>query len=236
MAQYRYATENLNYEDYAAGRVLVNHPGATSFPVRLASEIFQHCDALLDRRGAYRVYDPCCGTGYLLTVMGFLHGEQISEIQASDIDPAALNFAQRNLALLSPAGLEARIHQLEALRKQYGKESHAGALASAYRLAEKTRPHIMSAVYAADATRPNLDAPAQSIDLLITDVPYGQLKHWQGEASISALLAAQSPLLRPGAIAAIITLRGVPVQHRAYHPLRRFHIGKRQITLLQHTD
>ena len=41
--QYRYVTEKESYEDFAAGRVLLSQSGMTSFPVRLASEIFQRC-------------------------------------------------------------------------------------------------------------------------------------------------------------------------------------------------
>jgi hypothetical protein len=56
--QYRFA-EKSNYEDLAAGRVIHGAPGATNFPVRLASELFQR--ALAVRRGNDRVhvFDPC---------------------------------------------------------------------------------------------------------------------------------------------------------------------------------
>ncbi len=236
MAQYRYATENQNHQDYAAGRVLFNQPGATSFPVRLASEIFQHCDALAGKGGGYCVYDPCCGTGYLLTVLGFLHGERMGALYGADIDPAAVEFARRNLALLSPAGMAQRIQQLEALRARFGKESHDEALASARRLAERTRPHITTGAFIADATRAAADVALPPVDVLICDVPYGQLKHWQGDESIHALLAAQRSRLRPGAVAAIITPKGTPVQHAAYRRLRRFSIGKRQVSILQRVD
>lgn len=236
MAQYRYATENQNYEDYAAGRVLFNQPGATSFPVRLASEIFQHGDELAGKGGGYCVYDPCCGTGYLLTVLGFLHGERIGALYGADIDPAAVDFARRNLALLSPEGMAARIRQLEALRAQFGREAHAEALVSARRLAERTRPHITTGAFVGDATHAADDVALPPVDMLICDVPYGRLKHWQGDESIHALLAAQRPLLRPGAVVAITTPKGTPVQHAAYQRLRRFSIGKRQVSILQCVD
>lgn len=61
---YRYAIENKNYEDYASGRVFYSQKGTTSFPVRLASEIYQLCKSILIDQGVnrpYVLYDPCCG-------------------------------------------------------------------------------------------------------------------------------------------------------------------------------
>lgn len=134
---YKFATENLNYEDYASGRVLYNQKGTTSFPARLASEIYQRCVAVLEERGnkdAFVIYDPCCGGAYLLTILGFLHGEKISHIYGSDIDKTAISLAQRNLSLLSPEGINQRIMQIEKMTSQYGKESHSEALKSALKL------------------------------------------------------------------------------------------------------
>lgn len=46
--KYLYEIEFKNYEDFVSGRVLYNRKGATAFPVRLASEIFQRCKAALE--------------------------------------------------------------------------------------------------------------------------------------------------------------------------------------------
>jgi tRNA G10 N-methylase Trm11 len=232
MAQYRYATENHNYEDYAAGRVLLNRPGATSFPVRLASEIFQQCAAALPDAAPYAVYDPCCGTGYLLTVLGLLHGDHIRSLTAADIDPDMTAVAAKNLALLSPAGMAERKAQLEHDRQAYGKPAHADALVSAHKLEKQLRPHMRIQVLTADATQPGEHLP-QGVQMLITDVPYGRSKHWQGDGGITALLAAQKGALAVGGIAAIVTPKGETVQHPAYQRVRAFSIGKRQITLLR---
>src|SRR3954454_13430762 len=100
--KYRFVPQRENYEDYAGGRVLFGRPGNTAFPVRLASEIFQRCADRLARSGVpppYSIYDPCCGSGYLLTVIGLLHGDRIARILASDVNLHALEFAQRNLSL-----------------------------------------------------------------------------------------------------------------------------------------
>ena len=232
MAQYRYATENHNYEDYAAGRVLYNRPGATSFPVRLATEIFQHCVAALPGQAPYAVYDPCCGTGYLLTVLGLLHGDHIRSLTAADIDPDMTAVAAKNLALLSPAGMAARVTQLEHDRAAFGKPAHADALDSARKLQAQLHPHIHTQVRTADATQPGEYLP-QGMQILISDVPYGRSVHWQGSGGITALLAAQKSALSVGGIAALVTPKDEIVQHPAYQRVRGFSIDKRQITLLR---
>src|SRR5512142_1863099 len=113
--QYKYAKEQLDYSDFASGRVFYSLPGHPAFPVRLASEIFQRC--LASREAIYKdshpctLYDPCCGTAYHLSVLAYLHGECIREVIASDIDEKAVALAKRNLGLLSMEGLEGRIDE-----------------------------------------------------------------------------------------------------------------------------
>ena len=48
---YKFAITDENYEDFASGRVLFNQHGTTAFPVRLASEIFQRCEHILETSG-----------------------------------------------------------------------------------------------------------------------------------------------------------------------------------------
>jgi hypothetical protein len=68
--------------------------------------------------------------------------------------------AERNLALLSLPGLDARIQQLQALSDRFGKDSHRQALAAAARLrltlTESDVPALPTHCYTADA----LDAAA----------------------------------------------------------------------------
>jgi len=102
--QYQYAKERLDYSDLSSGRVFYSLPGHPAFPVRLSSEIFQHCMAI--RETAYKVskpcvlYDPCCGAGYSLSVLGYLHGEKIQQLIGSDVDEKAVAVAKQNLGLL----------------------------------------------------------------------------------------------------------------------------------------
>lgn len=80
--EYLFEKSKKNYEDLASGNVLYNAQGIASFPVRLTSEIIQRCFDLLQKKGGirpYSMYDPCCGGAYLLTVIGFLHGDIFHE-------------------------------------------------------------------------------------------------------------------------------------------------------------
>src|SRR5260221_6622392 len=105
--QYQYVKERVDYSDLTSGRVFYSLPGHPAFPVRLASEIFQHAMAI--REVIYKVstpcvlYDPCCGAGYSLSVLGYLHGEKIQELIGSDVDEKAVALAKQNLRLLNIA-------------------------------------------------------------------------------------------------------------------------------------
>src|SRR5512145_1475703 len=121
--QYKYVKEQLDYSDFSSGRVFYSLPGHPAFPVRLASEIFQRC--LAYRKTIYGIsapctlYDPCCGAAYHLSVLGYLHGEHIQEVIASDIDERSVRLAKRNLALLSMEGLDQRINEISEMFERY---------------------------------------------------------------------------------------------------------------------
>lgn len=246
---YRYALERPDYSDLASGRVLhslppqAGLPGSPAFPVRLASEIFLTCLALRRTAGVQgpcRLYDPCCGSGYLVSVLGWLHGEQIGALIASDIQPRAVETARRNLALLTPQGLDARRAEIDGLLRQYGKDSHREALESAARLAERLPGALPTLVFQADAADPaalRVGLGETRPDLVITDLPYGQHSAWDGAASQSenpaaALLEALRAVLAPGAIIAAAADKGQKIIHPAFRRLRHLRAGKRQVIIL----
>ena len=101
----------MNFEDFAGGRVLYHMPGTSNFPVRLAGEIFMRCVQFVEKEKAV-LYDPCCGGGHLLTVLGFLCGDRIGSVYGSDIDEEAVALAAKNLSLLTEEGLARRKAQL----------------------------------------------------------------------------------------------------------------------------
>jgi hypothetical protein len=183
MKKYKFTETKKNYKDYSNGKVIYGVPKATNFPVRLASEIFQRCTEYLIKKGKsvpYTIYDPLCGTGYTLTVLGFLHGSSIRTIFASDSDKAALEFANKNLSLLNTEGIDNRIHELEKFIQDYNKISHKEALESAQRLKSKIQSlSIKTEIFQFNIlTDTDLPKQVSEIDLVMADVPYGKLAQW----------------------------------------------------------
>ena len=238
--KYIYENEQRNYQDFASGRVLYNQKGATAFPVRLASEIFLRSKAYLEEKGhdgTITIYDPFCGGAYLLTVLGFLHGRYLSRIIASDIDENILNLARRNLALLTTDGLEQRIEEIKNNLLLYGKESHEEALESALSL-KALQADINEGLeiecFQADAGKAQLPA-GEKVDLVLTDLPYGQITHWSnaGENTLDLFLENIEPSLKPAAILAIIGVKEQKIEHNRYNRIKHFTIGKRRISFLE---
>ncbi len=241
--KYIFETENKNYEDFSSGRVLYNQKGATSFPVRLASEIFQRCKKHLEKKGVrspFTIYDPCCGGGYLLTTLGFLHGNDLYKIIASDIDKNILNLAERNLSLLTVSGINNRIQQIQEYIRQYDKDSHKQALQSAYRLKsliETRKITIGMKLFQADAL--NIQSTVINdifkADLIITDIPYGSIVKWSEDSAdnIEKFLDSMVAVIKPSSILAIIADKKQVIRHQQYNRVEYFKLGKRQITILE---
>lgn len=238
---YVFETENRNYEDFASGRVLYNQHGSTSFPVRLASEIFQRCQQILIKAGAngpYIIYDPCCGGAYMLTSLGFLHGDRISGILASDINESMVALAERNLSLLSLEGMAQREEQIKKMIADFGKASHSEALQSAAKLKEllSTRNiRINTRIFAADATKEKrID---EKVDMVITDLPYGRVVQWSDACdesnAVRGLLDNLKPILADNSVIAIISSKKTAFKHELYKRVEHFQIGKRKVTFLQ---
>ena len=243
MAQYRFATEDQDYSDFASGRVLYNLPGQPALPVRLTSEIYQRSYALwLDAggRGPARLYDPCCGAAYHLAVLGLLHGALIKEIYAADIDATVLKTAVRNLGLLSLEGMDRRMGTIQAMLADYHKDSHWEALASAIRLRTllANQSHaIPTHTFQANALAPSparQEMAGEPVDIALTDVPYGWHSTWQfAGASLPidplwAVLEALQTCLVPAGIVAVICDKEQKAAHPSYQRLERIRMGKRQ--------
>jgi len=246
--QYKYVKEQLDYSDFASGRVFYSLPGHPAFPVRLASEIFQRCVA--SRASIYKVstpctmYDPCCGVAYHLSVLAYLHGENIREIIASDVDEKAVALAKRNLSLLSIVGLDERIREISELYEQYGKNSHKDALESAQILKNKLsqKPTIEMRVVQANATDNQKIAshiPPGSVDIVFTDIPYGQHSYWRDSESnelsnpLESMLSTLRGALSPTSIVAIVSDKRQKASHENYQRLEQFQVGKRRVVILK---
>ena len=126
----------------------------------------------------------------------------------------------------------------------YHKESHQGALESLSRLQDQVnqlttvRP-IQTRIFRTDAT----DAASLQeglrdtyIDMVITDIPYGQHSEWeQTRASdpVWAMLEALLSFLSPKSILVVASDKQQKIAHEKYQRLEKFQIGKRQVVFLE---
>ena len=238
--QYKFVKEDADYSDLASGRVFHSLAGHPAFPIRLASEILQRCQAIRAASGLAVLYDPCCGAAYHLSVLAYLHREMLSEVIGSDVDGRAVRLAEQNLGLLHLDGLDKRIVQIEQLYAQYGKTSHQEALASAARLHKQISafPPLKTRTFCASA----LDAAAlmkglqgSSVDIVFTDIPYGQHSQWQGADAdpVRTMLEALLRVLSPVSVVAIASDKGQKISHEQYQRVEHFQIGKRRIVILK---
>lgn len=237
---YRYATERADHTDLASGHVLRSAPGHPGFPARLASELFQRALAHLDA-DPVGLWDPCCGSGHLLAVLGVLHRDRLAHVHASDVDSEAVRIAARNLDLLTAKGMAQRERELRAQAAEFGRPSFVDRADAAQRLAARLRAHGGDLPHSAcegDAFAPS--PPQSRVDLVLTDVPYGNLAHWAGaypaEDEVPELLRALSAVL-PGRTVLAVTARtrklGLPRGTRA---LERVRVGNRAAVLVRADD
>jgi tRNA G10 N-methylase Trm11 len=176
-----------------------------------------------------------------LSVLGYWHGRQMQEIVVSDVNTAVLPLAQRNLSLLTALGLAERIAELQQLYVTYQKASHAEALASAARFQERHQRylgrHVISThLFAADV----MDRAAimtgvngRSIDMVISDIPYGWLTTWHtddvNKSLVWQMLENLRFVLSPAAVVAIAADKQQKVAHEGYERLDKFQVGKRRV-------
>lgn len=235
--KFAHSRADLPREDLASGKVLFSRPGLTAFPVRLASELFLRATFLLLREGRrppYHLYDPTCGGGYLATVLGFLHGDQLRNVSMSDISTEALSVATRNAVLLTPEGLSLRLSELSTLIDLHGRSSHRAALQSGKQLSTLRR-HLSANVFQADATHADLVvsklAALLPVDLVIADVPYGKREHWRTGSHEADLLVSFACINVP--VVVLATAKGLKFDHPGYERCGKYHHGHRTLWLFR---
>ncbi|MFC4565011.1 rRNA methyltransferase [Nocardiopsis mangrovi] len=236
---YRYATERADHSDLASGRVFRSAPGYPGFPVRLADELFQRAAAYAGDR-PIALWDPCCGSGHLATAVGLLHRDRLSRVLATDADDAAAGLAARNLELLTAEGLAARERELRADADRFGKPSFLDRAAAARRLSGRLAAmggDLPRAVRTGDAFAPEPPGP---VDVVLTDVPYGDLSHWSGRLPegdpVPALLRALAAVLPGGAVIAVAARTRKVALPEGTAALERMRAGNRAAVLVRAGD
>lgn len=232
--QYKYC-DNENFEDLSCGRVIIHKSGCPNFPVRLAQEIFCRCMSYHSHKESITLYDPCCGGGYLLTVLGLLNASILSHVIGSDIDEDVLSLAENNLSLLSEKGILQRIEHLNMLLQMYNKQGHLEAIKSAEHLIDFVKnKNINTQTFFADVFDENIfKGKSFKADIIITDVPYGNLVSWQGgnDLNIDMLLDHLIPILKPDSIIAVCSDKQQKTNNLNYKSLEKQLIGKRKFQI-----
>ncbi|MGL5831099.1 MAG: hypothetical protein ACRCZE_03030 [Candidatus Altimarinota bacterium] len=237
---YLFATTKENYEDFSSSRVLYGHSGATNFPIRLLNEIFLRAAHYLlskNHHGPYTVYDPLCGIAYSLTVMGYLHSTQIKNLIGSDINTDALETANKNISLLQNSGLQKRLEEIQTLFEKYQKPSHVEAAESAKRLLTQTTEHLQTKIFPLDILGDQpLPSTLNKVDIVIADLPYGDLANWSNttsENSSQILLKKLTAALNNSHIIALIADKKQKIAHLGFKKVSSFKLGKRKIIFLE---
>jgi hypothetical protein len=236
--EYKYS-KNDNYEDFACGRVLYHRSGMPSFPVRLANEIFRRCAEYLGRQRDIVLFDPCCGGGYMVTVLGFLNPDSIIKFICSDIDKDSVDLAASNLSLLTLDGLHQRRDRILEMAGLFNKQSHKDALRSVERFIDIMQdrrfvPEVKC--FTADALD-NKAFLSESFkaDIVMADVPYGSLVSWSEEKgdAVDSLLDSTKCVLHGDSVIAVIHDRSQKIRNSSYKRLERIKAGKRVIEILR---
>ncbi len=227
--EYKYA-ENCNYENFASGRVLYHVNGVPNFPVRLANEIYGRCLEYSDKKKDICLYDCCCGGGYTVTVLGLLNQQSISKIIASDIDYKMLEVAKLNLSLLSEKGIKRRTDEIHLLYEQFNKTSHREAELSGIKLLNMIQKEIKVQLFQADALQPfQMDIKP---DIIITDVPYGNLVNWQGGTDqLRCLMESLAKICSDETVVAVSMNKNQKISSKRFKRLEKQNVGKRKFEI-----
>ncbi len=221
---------NDNFEDYSSGRVIYSGKGLPNFPVRLLNEIYGRAKSYLEKKENIILYDPCCGGGYALTVLGMFDHLHIDRIYASDANASMVAFAKKNLELLTYSGLRKRQHEIKHLHETYGKQSHLEALMSCEKICHRLQKEITAEFFEADCTK---TLPDLNPDLIITDVPYGNLVDWTEKAALTAMLEQLWKISHPQTILAVCMDKSQKTSGGRWIRLEKHTIGKRRFEILK---
>jgi hypothetical protein len=228
--------ENSNFEDFSSGRVIYNNVNFPNFSVRIAGEIFSRCLEHTQKKKDICLYDPCCGSAYMLTVLGYLFNEIIQKIYCSDISIEAIELSKKNLSLLSFHGINRRKNEINELIKKFNKESHKSALCSLAKIENLLKKEISSNIFMTNIlSKPDFIDKKFCADIVITDVPYGNLVSWSNNSGeeLNVLLDGILPIIELNSIIAISYNKKQKINNQKYRIIEKHQIGHRRIDILK---
>jgi hypothetical protein len=232
---YKYFQSN-NYEDYSSGRVIYHKSKYPNYPVRLAGEIFYRCLEHSNKKDKIIIYDPCCGSSYMITVLGLLCNQVIDTIYCSDISNEAIDLSNKNLSLLTFSGIEKRKIELMDLIKKYNKDSHINALNSLEKIVKQIKHEIKINVFLANILdKKQMVSNKFNADIVITDIPYGNLVNWINNKGneLEELLNGIIPIINRNKVIAISYNKKQKINNTKYSIIENIQIGHRKIKIMK---
>ena len=140
--------------------------------------------------------------------------------------------AKKNTGLLTMSGLNSRRKEIEYLYKEYGKVSHAEALHSCDELEGFLKHEIYAELFQVDCTE---TLPHILPDVIITDVPYGNLVEWKSgeQISLDRMLEQLWLVSHEKTILAVCMDKKQKVRYEKWERLERQNIGNRRFEILR---
>lgn len=156
----------------------------------------------------------------------------LNEIYGSDIDESMIAHARKNTGLLTASGLNSRRREIERLHKEYGKHSHMEALNSCDKLEGLLKHGICVDIFKADCTEA---LPRILPDIIITDVPYGNLVEWKNgrQISVDSLLEQLWLISHEKTVLAVCMDKKQKSHCEKWERLEKHNIGKRRFEILR---
>ena len=196
----------FNHHLFAHGRLFYRYYGseACRFSPQAAYRLLSHLAT--DNARPTTLWDPFCGTGFILSVAGFFFPQAFPVLLGSDVKPEAVHCTQRNLSLFSDrAAFTARRAELEMCMRPSPKHrlrwggvvDYFDQLGAAL---DFTRPGYRFSSFVADAA----SARRPEIDLTIFgDLPYGRSSQLVGAVDYVRCL---QPLLQAHPLARVLLI------------------------------
>jgi hypothetical protein len=98
-------------------------------------------------------------------------------------------------------------------------------------------PERLGHAWVADATDPEqmrVGLEGRNPDIVIADVPYGELTRWSSnEGSTTRLLNAVADVAQTGAIVALSAAKADDLRHPAFKRIEHWRLGKRQLSIMR---
>ena len=150
----------------------------------------------------------------------------------SDIDENMVSHARKNVTLLTDMGIQKRKDEIQQLYEEYGKNSHREALHSCNRLKDMLSQNVLTEIFEADCTKA---LPQIFPDIIITDIPYGNLVEWEnGELiSLDNMLEQLWLISHEKTILAICMDKKQKINCDKWKRLEKQNIGKRRFEILK---